>query len=311
MSEQHPAAGRRAGGHTGTGGEGVVVTRFAPSPSGLLHLGHAAAALFAWDRAREAGGRFLLRIEDIDTTRCRPEFEAALLEDTAWLGLEWPQPVWRQSGRLAAYLASLEQLRALGVIYPCFCTRRDIRQEVERMARAPHGPEGPLYPGTCRRLDSEEAAARVESGQSHAWRLDISAALERLGERAAGLDWVDLGGGEQRAVPDVLGDVVLARKDIGTSYHLAVVVDDAAQGVTMVTRGIDLQPATHLHRLLQELLGLPAPRWWHHALVRDDAGRRLAKSRQSPPLRELRQRGWSPEQVRDAVAEVLAAGGHA
>lgn len=307
MSDHDLADGRRPG------MPAAVVTRFAPSPSGLLHLGHAAAALFAADRAREAGGRLLLRIEDIDTTRCRPEFADAIFEDMTWLGLEWEQPVWWQSERLPAYAAALEQLRALGVVYPCFCTRRAIRDEIERMARAPHGPEGPLYPGTCRRLAAGEAAARVTAGEAHAWRLDIEAALARLaddgGPAGTALEWLDVAGGAQRADARVLGDVVLARKDIGTSYHLAVVIDDAEQGVTLVTRGVDLWPATHLHRLLQALLGLPVPRWWHHGLVRDEGGRRLAKSRQSPPLRELRARGWTAADVREAVAVVLEAAG--
>lgn len=292
----------------GSVGDGVVA-RFAPSPSGLLHLGHAASALFAHDLARSSGGRFLVRIEDIDRPRCRPEFERAILEDLAWLGLHWEQPVWRQSERFGVYQEALEKLGAIRVVYPCFCTRKGIEQELARMSRAPHGPEGPLYPGTCRGLSAAEVEARLARDEPHCVRLDVAKAVRVLGQGTGGAapGWLDRARGWQPLEAGVLGDVVLARKDIGTSYHLAVVVDDAAQGVTLVTRGEDLLEATHVHRLLQGLLGFSPPEWWHHGLVRDEQGRRLAKSRQSPPLKELRERGWTPDDVREAVEELLNA----
>lgn len=270
------------------------VTRFAPSPSGLLHLGHAHSALFAWHAAR--GGRFLLRIEDIDIGRCRPELEAAILEDLAWLGLDWERPVWRQSERLAAYRAALARLEAAGLLYPCFCTRKEIRAEIERAGQAPHGPEGPLYPGLCRALSAGERAARLAAGESHALRLDMAKACAAAGP----LTWRERGRPEApvAATPELLGDVVLARKEIATSYHLAVTLDDAEQGVTLVTRGEDLFHATHVHRLLQALLDLPEPEWHHHGLLTDEAGRRLAKRHDALSLRALREAGRSPAEVR-------------
>ncbi|MGE0255265.1 MAG: tRNA glutamyl-Q(34) synthetase GluQRS [Alphaproteobacteria bacterium] len=275
----------------------ATVTRFAPSPTGALHLGHAYAALFAWRAARAAGGRFVLRIEDLDTGRARAEHEQAMLDDLRWLGLDWPAPPLRQSTRGAAYNAALAALDARGLLYPCFCTRRDIQDEIARAASAPHlvrhGPDGPLYPGTCRALPAAERRARVAAGEPHALRLDVARA-----EAAAGpLDWVDRGRGRQRATPGLFGDVVLARKDIGAAYHLAVVVDDAYQEVTLVTRGEDLFAASHLHRLLQALLGLPVPEWHHHGLVCDHRGRRLAKRDDALALATLRQRGTTPEQA--------------
>lgn len=272
----------------------VVVTRFAPSPTGLLHPGHACSALFAFHEALKSGGRFLLRIEDIDSTRCRREFETMLLEDLAWLGLNWETPVRRQSEHLAEYAAVAETLRRGGFLYPCFCTRKDILREIERAGGAPHGAEGPLYPGTCRRLSTDEREARLAVGRDHAWRLDLGRALEVTGP----LTWVDLGRGLLRAEPERLGDAVLVRKDIGTSYHIAVVWDDASQGVTRVTRGEDLLEATHLHRVLQVLLGLPEPKYFHHGLIRDQSGRRLAKRDESETLRSLRARGEAPETLR-------------
>ncbi len=270
------------------------VTRFAPSPTGLLHLGHAHSALFAWRAARRAGGRFLLRIEDIDRGRCRPEFEAAIFEDLAWLGLTWEEPVRRQSAHLDDYRAALERLAARGLVYPCFCTRKEIQAEIARAGRAPHGPEGPLYPGLCRGLSADEGQSRIAGGESHALRLDLARALESVGDLA----WEDLGEGMIEATPEVLGDVVLARKDVPTSYHLAVTWDDALQGVTLVTRGADLLPATHVHRLLQALLDLPTPAWHHHALVEDESGRRLAKRHDALSIRALRAAGRSPAEVR-------------
>jgi glutamyl-Q tRNA(Asp) synthetase len=274
-----------------------TVTRFAPSPNGYLHLGHALSALTGWRAAREAGGRFLLRIEDIDTGRARPEFEQAIFEDLAWLGLDWETPVRRQSEHFEDYRAALARLDAMGLTYPCFCTRKDIAAEIARSPAAPHGPEGALYPGICRGLDPAEARARAEAGERFAVRLDVAKAMEAAGA----LRWHDRLAGCQGADPGSLGDVVLARKDIPTSYHLAVTVDDALQGVTLVTRGEDLFHATHIHRLLQALLDLPVPDYHHHGLIRDAAGMRLAKSKGAPALRDLRADGMT----RDAVVALV------
>lgn len=271
------------------------VTRFAPSPTGWLHLGHAYAALFAQEQA--AGGRFLVRLEDIDGTRARPEYEVAIFEDLAWLGLKWEEPVRRQSDHFDDYRAALAKLEALGILYPCFCTRREIQEEIALAGNAPQGPDGPLYPGTCRNRSAGERAARIASGEAYALRLDVTKAMADVGE----LTWKDRAKGGFTARPDVFGDVVLARKDTPASYHLAVVVDDALQGITLVTRGEDLLEATHLHRLLQELLGLPVPEWHHHRLITDGAGRRLAKRDDARSLRSLRSAGWTPEQMKAAV----------
>ncbi len=243
-----------------------TVTRFAPSPTGRMHLGHAYAALFAADRAARAGGRFLLRIEDIDRSRCRPEFEAGILEDLAWLGLEWEEPVRRQSDRMDDYAAALASLGGRGLLYPCFCTRR----EIEAAATAPHGPEGPPYPGTCRALTGPEREARMARGDAYALRLTE-------------------------------GDTVVARKDIRTTYHLAVVVDDALQGVTLVTRGEDLAFAVPIQNRLQRLLGLPVPAYEHHPVLTDGEGRRLAKRDRALTLESLRRDGVSPEEVRARI----------
>lgn len=258
-----------------------LVTRFAPSPTGLLHLGHAWSALQAHDAARAAGGRFLLRIEDIDEGRCRPAFVAAILDDLAWLGLVWDGEPLVQSQRGAAYARALETLDAMGLLYRCVCTRRDIAEA----ATAPQGPMGRVYPGTCR-------AAAIGPGEARpwSWRLDVARACARAGPLA----WEDADAGPVAADPALLGDVVLGRKDAQTSYHLAVTVDDAAQGVTDVVRGRDLFAATHIHRLLQALLGLPVPRYRHHALVTGADGVRLAKRRQSPSLAALRDGGMDP-----------------
>lgn len=277
----------------------TVVTRFAPSPTGLLHLGHAHSALAGWRRAREAGGRFLLRIEDIDQGRCRPEFEAAILEDLAWLGLDWDGPVRRQSDHWDDYRAALAVLEGQGLIYPCFCTRREILAEIAAMQSAPHGPAdtpdgAPLYPGTCRRLSPEERTDRLAEGQPYALRLDMAEAMRRAGP----LRWTDELAGEQAARPERLGDVVLARKETPTSYHLAVTVDDEIQGVTVVTRGLDLFEATHVHRLLQALLGYRVPVWRHHGLLTDSTGRRLAKRSDAAPIRAYRTQGSSAAEVR-------------
>ena len=272
------------------------VTRFAPSPTGWLHLGHAYAALFAHEKA--AGGRFLIRLEDIDGTRARPEYEGAIFEDLAWLGLEWEEPVRRQSDHFADYRAALAKLESLGVLYPCFCTRREIQEEIARAGNAPQGPDGPLYPGTCRNRDAAERAQRMAAGEQYALRLDVAKAA-RFAEGE--LEWTDRERGRFVARPAVFGDVVLARKDTPASYHLAVVVDDALQGITLVTRGEDLLEATHLHRLLQALLGLPVPEWQHHRLVTDESGKRLAKRDDARSLRSLREAGWTAEKVREVV----------
>jgi glutamyl-Q tRNA(Asp) synthetase len=280
-----------------------LVTRFAPSPTGFLHLGHAHSALAGWRRARAAGGRFLLRIEDIDPVRCRPEFTAAIEEDLAWLGLDWDGPVRVQSAHLAEYTAVLEALSARGLLYRCFCSRADIAREIAASAAAPHlapmGPDGPLYPGTCRRLSRDERAARVAAGEPHALRLDLAAALAVV---PAALDFAEEGEGRIACDPARFRDVVLARKDIPASYHLCVTYDDALQGVTLVTRGEDLKPATDLHRLLQALMGWPAPAYAHHRLLTDAAGRRLAKRDRAETLRELRARGVTPAEARALVA---------
>ncbi|HUJ03138.1 MAG TPA: tRNA glutamyl-Q(34) synthetase GluQRS [Rhizomicrobium sp.] len=271
----------------------MIVTRFAPSPTGLLHLGHAFAAI----TAAGAGERFLLRIEDIDTGRCRPEFEAAIFEELHWLGLRWEEPVLRQSSRFAAYREALAGLDTQELLYPCFCTRKDIADEIARAIEAPHsiylGPEGPDYPGTCRDLSTEIRKSRIEAGEQYALRLDAAEAAKRTGPLTftehSNLVNVD---------PLLFGDVVLARKDTPASYHLAVVVDDAFQGVTLVTRGEDLLPATHIQRVLQALLNLPQPAYAHHKLILDEHGKKFSKRDRSVTLRALRESGATPEDIR-------------
>ena len=272
----------------------MVVTRFAPSPTGYLHLGHALSALTGWHMARAAGGRFLLRIEDIDAGRCRPDYEAAIFEDLAWLGLDWERPVRRQSEHLADYAAALERLRDLDVLYPCFCTRREIAAEIAAAGRAPHGPDGPVYPGTCRSLSPAERHARIAAGGAYALRLDAGRACDLVGP----LSWQEQAQGAVAVEAQLLGDVVLARKDAPASYHLAVALDDHLQGVTLVTRGRDLFSATHIHRLLQALLGLAAPAYHHHVLLTNAAGERLAKRDAAASLRSLRAAGATPAAVR-------------
>jgi len=274
-----------------------LVTRFAPSPTGLLHLGHAYSALFAWQRARDSHGRFLLRIEDIDQTRCRPEFTDAILEDLAWLGLDWNGPVRQQSQHFDDYRRALDRLEGDNLLYPCFCTRAEIQAEIARAGAAPHGSEGPLYPGTCRTLPPREREARIAAGASYAFRLDVARAAARAGP----LEWEDVETGRVMADATSHGDVVLARKETPASYHLAVTVDDALQGVTLVTRGRDLFAATHVHRLLQALLDLPTPRYWHHRLLTDAEGRRLAKRDRALTLRALREAGKSAADVRTMI----------
>lgn len=271
-----------------------IVTRFAPSPTGFLHLGHAFSALVAWRAAREAGGRFWLRIEDIDGARCRPEFTRSIMEDLAWLGLDWDGPVRVQSAHFAEYAAALDSLRGRGLLYPCFCTRAEIA------AAAPHGPEAP-YPGTCKHLDATDATARIASGAAHAWRLHMDRA-------SAGRSLSFCEHGQRRACdPMALGDVVLARKDTPASYHLCVTHDDAAQGVTLVTRGEDLLPATAIHRLLQVLMDWPEPAYAHHLLLLDAGGQRLAKRCGAPPIRGLREAGLSAAAVLARIARATRA----
>jgi glutamyl-Q tRNA(Asp) synthetase len=277
-----------------------VVTRFAPSPTGYLHLGHAYAAIFAEAQARQADGRFILRIEDIDEGRCNAEFEEAIFEDLEWLGLQWEKPVRRQSENLASYADALEQLKKLDLIYPCFCTRAEIKAEIERAGGAPHGLEGPFYPGTCRHLRDGEHHSRVNSGEAHALRLDMARAIDITGP----LFWQNQNLGNQTAKPDEFGDIVLARKDIRTSYHLSVTVDDALQGITLVTRGEDLADATGIHRLLQALLGYDVPAYLHHPILTDDDGKRFAKRDQSISLRSLRAVGKTPQDIRSMIGLV-------
>ena len=280
--------------------DAVIISRFAPSPTGRLHLGHAYSAVRAHDLARAAGGQFLLRIEDIDGTRSRDAFVAGIEEDLAWLGLNWDGQVVRQSARMPLYAEALGKLQAMGLTYPCFCTRA----EIAASASAPHGPEGPAYPGICRDLSESERAARIR--EPHCWRLDMAKAVEACtpsplaGEGFRGLWWHDEFAGWIQADPLAAGDVVLARKETPTSYHLAVTVDDAAQGVTNIVRGFDLFEATHIHRLLQALLGLPTPLYHHHPLLIGPDGKRLAKRNGARPLAELRAEGADP-------AELLAA----
>lgn len=274
----------------------MTITRFAPSPTGHLHLGHAASALFAHEQAKAAGGTFLLRIEDIDPVRCKAEFTEAIFEDLAWLGLNWPEPVRRQSQHMADYAAALDKLREDGLVYPCFCTRKEVAAEAAAAGHAPHlppdGGEGPVYAGTCRLL-SENQRQELAAQRDCVWRLDMQEALRRT----VALKWFDQNAGEVIARPQDFGDVVLARKDVATSYHLSVVVDDALQGVTLVTRGTDLFRVTDIHRVLQALLGLPTPAYHHHPLVRDAGGKRLAKRDKAVTIRALREAGYSRQEV--------------
>jgi glutamyl-Q tRNA(Asp) synthetase len=284
-----------------------TVFRFAPSPNGYLHLGHAYSALLNFDLARQSGGRFLLRIEDIDTIRCKPEFETAIYEDLAWLGMTWETPVRRQSEHLADYRSALEKLLAQGLVYPSFESRAEIARLVaqrEANGQWPHDPDGaPLYPGAAKLLLSDERARLLESGVPYALRLDMAAACARAGD----LGWIEHGegpNGETGAVaarPEAWGDVILARKETPTSYHLSVVIDDALQGVTEVVRGQDLFWSTSVHRLVQQLLGLPQLAYRHHRLILDNLERKLSKSTEATGLRELRAGGATPADIRRLV----------
>jgi glutamyl-Q tRNA(Asp) synthetase len=287
----------------------LPVFRFAPSPNGYLHLGHAYSALLNFDLARQSGGRFLLRIEDIDPARCRPEFEAAIYEDLSWLGIAWERPVRRQSAHLSDYRTALNKLSGQGLVFPSFESRAEITRLVaEREATGvwPRDPDGaPLYPGPAKSLSPGERARLLRSGAPYALRLDMAAAVARAGGHLA---WIERGegprGGTGQSVaadPKAWGDVVLARKETPTSYHLSVVIDDALQGITDVVRGQDLFYATSVHRLLQWLLGLPVPIYRHHRLILDDAGHKLSKSTRSTGLRELRAAGAAPADIRRLV----------
>lgn len=282
-----------------------VRTRFAPSPSGPLHVGHLLAALSALRLAERHGGTCFLRIEDIDARAQKPEFTTLLYEDLAWLGLNFPGEPMVQSRRFGIYGAVLETLRGRGLLYPCFCTRTEIRAQVAEMGRAPHATLGYLYPGTCRNLPPELAAERIAAGVPHTWRLDMQKVQDLVGCPL----WHDMYRGTQRTVPTRYGDVVLARKDFPASYHLCVVVDDAAQGITHVTRGADLFEATHIHRALQAVLGLPVPQYCHHSLLRDNAGKRLAKRDGARSLESLRRAGFTPRQVLESLQTALRQGG--
>ncbi len=281
-----------------------TVYRFAPSPNGFLHLGHAFSALFTYKAAREDNGRFLLRIEDIDRIRCKDEFIYQIYDDLAWLGLEWQQPVRRQSDHMADYKKALDRLAALGVTYKCFATRTEIRLAAERQhgaGKAPCDPDGALvYPGLYRGLESDKTAQFVAEARPFCIRLDMKKALDMVG---GSLTFFESGSGPQQQTgklvcqPEAWGDVIITRKDVPTSYHLSVVVDDALQGVTRITRGQDLFYATAVHRLLQTLLELPEPQYTHHSLIRDQTGRRLSKSAVDKSLKSLRQEGCSREEI--------------
>ncbi len=271
-----------------------VATRFAPSPTGRLHLGHAWSALCAHDFARADNGHFLLRIEDIDPGRARPEHVSGIIEDLLWLGLDWEGEIVFQSERTALYAMALEDLKRRGLAYPCFCTRRDIAAS----ANAPHGPDGPLYPGTCRLLDASDRARRV-ANEAHCWRLDMAVAVDEAGP----LSWIDGEAVVHAAMPALHGDVVLARKDAPVSYHLAVTVDDAAQAISHVVRGRDLIEATHVHRLLQALLDLPTPIYIHHPLLGTATGERLAKRTGAPAIADLRVAGVDAAALIGAMRE--------
>lgn len=284
-----------------------IITRFAPSPSGDLHLGHAYSAKLNYDYATQNGGTFILRIEDIDHLRCKTEFEQSILEDLKWIGLKWPTPVRRQSDHFNDYASALGELETTGLLYPCFCTRRDIKNEIEESSRAPHigpkmGPEGIIYPGICKKLTGAERKQKLADNIPHAMRLDLEKALSLVKEP---LLWTDLNSGEQVADPALLGDVVLARKDFPTSYHLSVVVDDHIQNISHVIRGQDLYYASHFHRLLQFLLKLDTPIYNHHPLLTTKDGNRLAKRDKSITIKSIRECGTRPDQIEQIIQDYL------
>jgi len=276
----------------------TIITRFAPSPSGYLHLGHVYSALLAADFAVRNGGLLLLRLEDIDSTRCKPEFSDAIQEDLSWLGIKWHGEIRTQSQHMPDYAVALKVLKDKALAYPCFCTRKQIKLEIEKSPSAPHGPEGHHYPGTCKGLSIFEIANKLANGEDHCWRLDVEKAIDGLkAEHQWPLTWHDSAKGDQVATPENLGDVVLARKDTPTSYHLSVTVDDAHQNITDVVRGLDLFQATHIHRILQALLGLPTPTYHHHALLVDESGKRFAKRDKAKTLKSMREEGMSASDV--------------
>lgn len=282
-----------------------VTTRFAPSPSGPLHVGHLLAALRARHLADCHGGRCLLRVEDIDSRAQNPAMSELMYEDLAWLGLRFDGEVMVQSRRFAVYAGVLEHLRRMGVLYPCFCTRTEIKTQLAELGRAPHATLGYQYPGTCRSLPPELAAERIAAGEPHAWRLNMQRVQDMIGCPS----WHDLRRGTQRCEPTAFGDVVLARKEFPASYHLCVVIDDAEQGVTHVTRGEDLFDATHIHRALQGVLGLPVPTYCHHGLLRDNAGKRLAKRDGARSIASLRAAGYTPADIMRSLRRALEDGG--
>lgn len=282
-----------------------VTTRFAPSPSGPLHVGHLLAALRARQLADCHGGHCLLRVEDIDVRAQNPAMSELMYEDLSWLGLRFDGAVMVQSRRFAVYADVLERLRRLGVLYPCFCTRTEIKAQLAELGRAPHATLGYQYPGTCRSLSPELAAERIAAGEPHAWRLDMQRVQDMIGCPS----WHDLHRGTQRCEPTAFGDVVLARKEFPASYHLCVVVDDAEQGVTHITRGEDLFEATHIHRALQGVLGLPVPTYCHHGLLRDNAGKRLAKRDGARSIASLRAAGYTPADILQSLSRALEEGG--
>lgn len=284
-----------------------IKTRFAPSPSGDLHLGHAYSAKLNYDFACENNGEFILRIEDIDHLRCKAEYEQCIYDDLAWLGLKWPTPVRRQSEHFDDYAAALSKLETQGLLYPCFCTRKDIKNEIEESSRAPHlgpkmGPEGLIYPGICRHLTKVAQQEKIDAGIPHALRINLEKALSLVDEP---LYWTDLKTGKQLAAPELMGDVVLARKDFPTSYHLSVVVDDHIQNITHVIRGEDLYYASHFQRLLQQLLGLNTLTYDHHALLTTKDGNRLAKRDKSITIKSIRESGVRPEELDALIKEYL------
>mgnify|MGYP001272078787 CR=1 FL=1 len=275
----------------------AVVTRFAPSPTGFLHIGHAYAAFFAAEKAKSSGGTFLLRIEDIDQSRCRDIYLDGIYKDLEWLGLHWEHPIRFQSNNMDDYQKALDKLKRQGIIYPCFCTRKEIKAEIKRAGGAPHGEEETVYPGLCRTLTPEIREKKLNSALPYAFRLNVKKALKLVGE----LTWTDVIKGKQKVEPSGLGDIVIARKDTPTSYHLAVTIDDAIQGVTLVTRGEDLSLSTSIHRLIQSLLGLEAPTYYHHRLFMGSNGTKLSKRDETMTIRFLRHSGKTPEDIKRMV----------